>query len=49
MNIFLRHTSLDVEPDVFYGQTDLDVSASFEEEVKLVKTKIAIENKSEIK
>ena len=43
MNIFLRHTSLDVEPDVFYGQTDLDVSASFEEEVKLVKTKIAIE------
>ena len=40
MKIFLRHTSLNVEPDIFYGQTDLDVSASFEEEVKLIKKKI---------
>ena len=32
---FLRHTSLNVEIDVFYGQTDLDVSDRFEEEVKL--------------
>ncbi len=41
MNIFfLRHTSLDVEPDVFYGQTDLDVSNTFDEEVKIIKKKI---------
>ena len=37
---FLRHTSLNVEIDVFYGQTDLDVSDRFEEEVKLIKKKI---------
>ena len=37
---FLRHTSLNVEIDVFYGQTDLDVSDKFEEEVKLIKKKI---------
>ena len=37
---FLRHTSLNVEIDVFYGQTDLDVSDSFEEEVKLIQKKI---------
>ena len=37
---FLRHTSLNVEIDVFYGQTDLDVSERFEEEVKLIKKKI---------
>ena len=30
---FLRHTSLDVTPDIFYGQTDLDVSASFEVDI----------------
>ena len=41
MNIFfLRHTSLNVESDVFYGQTDLDVSNTFEEEVKIIKKKI---------
>ena len=41
MNIFfLRHTSLDVAPDIFYGQTDLDVSNTFEEEVKIIKKKI---------
>ena len=37
---FLRHTSLKVEIDVFYGQTDLDVSDKFEEEVKLIQKKI---------
>ena len=37
---FLRHTSLNVDIDVFYGQTDLDVSDRFEEEVKLIKKKI---------
>ena len=37
---FLRHTSLNVEIDVFYGQTDLDVSDRFEKEVKLIKKKI---------
>ena len=37
---FLRHTSLNVEIDVFYGQTDLDVSDRFEEEVKLIQKKI---------
>ena len=37
---FLRHTSLNVEIDVFYGQTDLDVSDNFEEEVELIRKKI---------
>jgi len=37
---FLRHTSLNVEIDVFYGQTDLDVSDNFKEEVELIKKKI---------
>ena len=37
---FLRHTSLKVGVDVFYGQTDLDVSDKFEKEVKLIKKKI---------
>ena len=36
---FLRHTTLNVSQDVFYGQTDLDVSDSFEEEL-LKKRKI---------
>ena len=35
---FLRHTSLDVDADTFYGQTDLDVSTSFDKEVnKIIK------------
>ena len=42
---FLRHTSLNVETDIFYGQTDLYVSSSFEEEVKLIKKKITHEIK----
>ena len=38
---FLRHTSLDVTPDIFYGQTDLDVSENFESELKIIKKKIS--------
>ena len=41
---FLRHTSLDVSEDVFYGQTDLDVSSSFETELKKIKLKLQDEN-----
>tara|TARA_B100000073_G_C23676387_1_gene550735 strand:- start:587 stop:1165 length:579 start_codon:yes stop_codon:yes gene_type:complete len=41
---FLRHTSLDVSQDVFYGQTDLDVSSSFETELKQIKLKLQDEN-----
>ena len=37
---FLRHTSLNVSPDMFYGQTDLDVSESFELELEGIKKKI---------
>ena len=37
---FLRHTSLKVAIDVFYGQTDLDVSDNFDEEVIIIKKKI---------
>lgn len=36
---FLRHTSLEVEVDTFYGQTDLEVSKTFESEVKNIKKK----------
>ena len=41
---FLRHTSIDVAQDVFYGQTDLDVSSSFETELKKIKLKLQDEN-----
>ena len=41
---FLRHTSLNVEPNIFYGQTDLDVSDSFRDELKIIKNKIKKEN-----
>ena len=42
MKIYLiRHTSLDIEPDIFYGQSDIDVSDNFENEVKNIKRKIA--------
>lgn len=41
---FLRHTSLEVEADTFYGQTDLDVSETFESEVKNIKKKISSNN-----
>ncbi len=37
---FLRHTTLKVDDDVFYGQTDLDVSNNFEEELVTIKEKL---------
>ncbi len=37
---FLRHTRLNVKPNIFYGQTDLDVSDSFVDELKIIKKKI---------
>jgi alpha-ribazole phosphatase len=41
MKIYLlRHTSLDIEPDIFYGQSDIDVSSNFESEVRNIKSKI---------
>ena len=43
---FLRHTSLNIEPDIFYGQTDIDVSETFDKEVKIIKEKLM---KNEIK
>ena len=42
MRIYLlRHTSLSIEPDIFYGQSDIDVSDSFENEVNNIKDKIS--------
>ncbi len=38
---FLRHTSLKIAKDIFYGQTDIDVSDTFNDDVKIVKKKIA--------
>ncbi len=41
MNIFfLRHTSLNVSKDIFYGQTDIDVSKNFKKELKNIKIKL---------
>ena len=41
MKIYLlRHTSLDIGPDIFYGQSDIDVSSNFEDEVRHIKKKI---------
>ena len=41
MNIFfLRHTSLNVAKDIFYGQTDIDVSKNFKKELKYIKIKL---------
>ena len=37
---FLRHTTLDIEDNIFYGQTDVDVSSNFINEVKIIKKKI---------
>ena len=43
MKIYLlRHTSLNVPKDTFYGQTDLDVSDNFDEEVKDIKKKFLV-------
>ncbi len=41
MKLFLlRHTTLDIDDDVFYGQTDVDVSRTFLKEVLLIKKKL---------
>ena len=37
---FLRHTSLNINPDIFYGQTDVDVSKNFNQEVEIIKEKL---------
>ena len=37
---FLRHTTLDIEDNIFYGQTDVDVSSNFINEVAIIKKKI---------
>ena len=36
---FLRHTTLDIEDNIFYGQTDVDVSSNFTNEVSIIKKK----------
>ena len=36
---FLRHTTLDIEDNIFYGQTDVDVSSNFVNEVAIIKKK----------
>ena len=36
---FLRHTTLDIEDNIFYGQTDVDVSPNFVNEVSIIKKK----------
>ncbi len=41
MNLFLiRHTQVDVETDICYGQTDVDVAATFSTESKKVANRI---------
>ena len=41
MKIYLlRHTTLDIDNDTFYGQSDVDVSENFYKEVKGIKKKI---------
>ena len=37
---FLRHTSLNIGKDIFYGQTDIDVSKNFNKELKNIKIKL---------
>jgi alpha-ribazole phosphatase len=37
----IRHTSLQVPVGVCYGQSDIDVAASFANELELTKAKIA--------
>tara|TARA_A100001015_G_scaffold321015_1_gene449635 strand:+ start:211 stop:789 length:579 start_codon:yes stop_codon:yes gene_type:complete len=44
----LRHTSLNIQPDIFYGQSDVDVSENFSIEVKNIKKKI-LNKKIELK
>ena len=40
---FLRHTTLNIADEIFYGQSDVDVSKNFLNEVKLIKSKILSE------
>ena len=40
---FLRHTSLNIGKDIFYGQTDVDVSKNFNKELKNIKIKLTNE------
>jgi alpha-ribazole phosphatase len=40
----IRHTSLQIEPGICYGQSDIDVAVSFANELNQIKTKLA--NKS---
>ena len=37
----IRHTSLQIEPGICYGQSDIDVAASFANEVANTQTKLA--------
>ena len=49
MRIYLlRHTSLNIDPNIFYGQSDVDVSENFGIEVENIKKKIS-ERKIELK
>lgn len=36
----IRHTEIDVEPGICYGQSDIDVSDSFREDCELVRSKL---------
>jgi len=36
----VRHTSVDVPPEICYGQSDVDVSSTFEAEAKVVDAKL---------
>ncbi len=38
---YIRHTSLDIPPDICYGQSDINVSDSFAEESTQLKAKLA--------
>ncbi len=37
----VRHTSLDIAPHICYGQSDVDVSAKFDDELQLLQEKLA--------
>ena len=43
---FLRHTTLDIEDNIFYGQTDVDVSSNFVNEVSIIKKNLMRRYKS---
>lgn len=41
MDVYLiRHTAIDIEPGICYGQSDIDVADSFPEEVEKVRSKL---------